>query len=103
MISSVAAIAKTPSAKASSRLVRIGLVSRSVADAAITTVWLDNPPLNVIGAEVHDVLTRALDDIRDETRVVVLRGAGERAFSAGADISGFKESEGGARRIQQLA
>jgi enoyl-CoA hydratase/carnithine racemase len=74
-----------------------------MADAAIKTVWLDNPPLNVIGSQIAETITSALDEIRDETRVVVLRGRGERAFSAGADISGFKDSDGGARRIQQLA
>jgi enoyl-CoA hydratase/3-hydroxyacyl-CoA dehydrogenase len=74
-----------------------------VADAAIKTVWFDNPPLNVIGSKIAGALTDALQEIGDETRVVVLRGTGERAFSAGADISGFKDSDGGARRIQQLA
>ena len=74
-----------------------------MADAAIKTVWLDNPPLNVIGSEIAEMLARALADIDDETCVVVLRGKGDRAFSAGADISGFKDSDGGARRLQQLA
>jgi len=74
-----------------------------VADAAIKTVWLDNPPLNVIGSEIAEMLARALGEIDDETCVVVLRGKGDRAFSAGADISGFKDSDGGARRLQQLA
>jgi enoyl-CoA hydratase/carnithine racemase len=73
-----------------------------MADAAIETVWLDNPPLNVVGAAIADTLTSALDELGD-TRVLVLRGKGDRAFSAGADISGFKDSEGGARRIQLLA
>jgi len=74
-----------------------------VADAAIKTVWFDNPPLNVIGAEIAATLDAALDDLGAATRVVVLRGKGDRAFSAGADISGFKDSDGGARRLQQLA
>jgi enoyl-CoA hydratase/3-hydroxyacyl-CoA dehydrogenase len=74
-----------------------------MADAAIKTVWLDNPPLNVIGSQIAETITSALDDIDDATRLVVLRGTGDRAFSAGADISGFRDSDGGARRIQQLA
>jgi len=74
-----------------------------VADAAIKTVWLDNPPLNVIGATVAETIAVALEEIADDTRVLVLRGAGEKAFSAGADISGFQESDGGARRLQRLA
>jgi enoyl-CoA hydratase/carnithine racemase len=73
-----------------------------VADAAITTVWFDNPPLNVIDTEIARALDRALDEL-GETRVLVLRGVGDRAFSAGADISGFQDSDGGARRLQQLA
>ena len=74
-----------------------------MADTAIKTVWLDNPPLNVIGAAIGATLTTALDELGDDTRVLVLRGKGDRAFSAGADISGFKDSEGGARSIQLLA
>jgi enoyl-CoA hydratase/carnithine racemase len=74
-----------------------------VADAAISTVWLDNPPVNAVGPAILEAVTRALETLDDRTRVVVLRGKGERAFSAGADIAGFKDSEGGARAIQQLA
>jgi enoyl-CoA hydratase/3-hydroxyacyl-CoA dehydrogenase len=74
-----------------------------VADAAIKSILLDNPPLNVIGPDIAAVLERELENIDGDTRVIVLRGAGDRAFSAGADVSGFKGSDGGARRIQQLA
>jgi len=74
-----------------------------VADAAITTVWLDNPPVNAVGPAIAKAITSALDALDEGTRVIVLRGKGERAFSAGADITGFKDSDGGARSIQQLA
>ena len=74
-----------------------------MADAAITTVWLDNPPVNAVGPPIAQAITSALDALEDSTRVVVLRGKGDRAFSAGADIGGFKDSDGGARSIQQLA
>ena len=74
-----------------------------MADAAIKTVLLDNAPLNVIGPDVAAMLEREFENLDSETSVVVLRGAGDRAFSAGADVSGFKGSDGGARRIQQLA
>ena len=74
-----------------------------MADAAIETVWLDNPPVNAVGPAVHDAISAALDGLSREARVLVLRGKGDRAFSAGADISGFKDSDSGARRIQQLA
>jgi cyclohexa-1,5-dienecarbonyl-CoA hydratase len=52
--------------------------------------WLtwDRPPLNVLDIALLKELDRQLDDCaRDATAdVVVLRGAGERAFSAGVDI-----------------
>jgi enoyl-CoA hydratase len=74
-----------------------------VADAAITTVWLDNPPVNAFGPAIAKAIMSALDALEEATRVVVLRGKGDRAFSAGADIAGFQDSDGGARTIQQLA
>jgi enoyl-CoA hydratase/carnithine racemase len=65
-----------------------------VMDATgIKTVWLDNPPVNAVDAGIIETLWRELDDdLGDATRVVVLRGKGERAFSAGADIAGFQRS-----------
>ena len=74
-----------------------------MADAAITTVWLDNPPVNAFGPAIAKAIMSALDALEEATRVVVLRGKGDRAFSAGADIAGFQDSDGGARTIQQLA
>src|ERR1700730_6725108 len=103
MISSVAAIANTPSAKASSREVSTAISVSAVADAAINTVWLDNPPVHAVGPTIAQASTGALGPLDESTRVIVLRGKGERAFSAGADIAAFKDSDGGARLIQQLA
>jgi enoyl-CoA hydratase/3-hydroxyacyl-CoA dehydrogenase len=55
----------------------------------IKTVWLDNPPVNAVNAGIIETLWSELESLDDEVRVVVLRGKGERAFSAGADIGGF--------------
>jgi len=74
-----------------------------VADAGIQTVWLDNPPVNAIGSTILDAIAGALEALDAGTRVVVLRGSGERAFSAGADIAGFQGQSGTARGIQQTA
>jgi enoyl-CoA hydratase len=52
----------------------------------VTTVWLDNPPVNAITAEVAAAVTAELEWIGPETRLVVIRGKGEKAFSAGADL-----------------
>ncbi len=55
----------------------------------IETVWLDNPPVNAVDAGIIETLWSAFENLGDDVRAVVLRGRGERAFSAGADITGF--------------
>jgi enoyl-CoA hydratase/carnithine racemase len=52
-------------------------------------VWLvlDRPPLNILSIEMLDQLSDALRDAaRQKPRLVVVMGAGERAFSAGVDV-----------------
>ncbi len=55
----------------------------------IKTVWLDNPPVNAVNAGIIETLWSELESLDDDVRAVVLRGRGDRAFSAGADIAGF--------------
>jgi len=55
----------------------------------IETVWLDNPPVNAVNSVITNALWDAFENLGDDVRAVVLRGRGERAFSAGADITGF--------------
>ncbi len=53
-------------------------------------LWLilDRPPLNILNIEMLDQLTAAMRDaIKDRPRLIVLTGAGERAFCAGVDIN----------------
>ena len=77
---------------------------------AVALVTIDNPPMNALSSALLEELEAEIDalDTDDAVRVVVLRGAGERAFVAGADIKEFpalRESaaEGGsARGIQKL-
>ena len=57
---------------------------------AVATVTVNRPKvLNALNAETVDALTAVLLDLRkdDEVRSVVLTGAGDRAFIAGADIA----------------
>lgn len=59
----------------------------------IATITLNRPEaLNAFSKEVIEEVLTAIEDIKaDETiRVVVLTGAGEKAFSAGADIKAMK-------------
>jgi enoyl-CoA hydratase len=55
----------------------------------IATITLNRPEaLNAFSKEVVEEILRALEDVENDenVRVVVLTGAGEKAFSAGADI-----------------
>ena len=48
---------------------------------------LDRPPLNILSIEMLDQLTSALRDaVKQKPRLIVVMGAGERAFSAGVDV-----------------
>jgi len=56
--------------------------------------WLTlNRPhvMNAMNTQMRDELWTAMEAVRDDpdTRVLIVRGAGERAFSAGADVSDF--------------
>ena len=60
--------------------------------AGIAWVTLNRPEvLNAINMRMRDALWEAMHAAQDDpdVRVVIFRGAGERAFSAGADISEF--------------
>jgi enoyl-CoA hydratase/carnithine racemase len=61
-------------------------------EGALATVSLDNPgKLNALTAAMWQALARTIGELSaDETlRCVVLRGAGNKAFAAGADIAEF--------------
>jgi enoyl-CoA hydratase len=55
---------------------------------AVALLTIDHPPVNVLSAAVLDALLAALERAGADpgARVVVLAGAAERAFAAGADI-----------------
>ena len=60
--------------------------------AAIVTI--DHPPMNALDLTTKEAIGevfKELDDRRQEIRVVILHGAGEKGFAAGADINTFLE------------
>jgi enoyl-CoA hydratase/carnithine racemase len=64
-------------------------------DQGIALLTLNRPDkLNALNYELIDRLSARLDAIErdDSVRVIILTGAGERAFSAGADIAEFAPS-----------
>jgi 3-hydroxypropionyl-coenzyme A dehydratase len=67
------------------------LVSYEVSDG-VATVMLDNPEKrNMLSGQMLAELVDAIKAARDseEVRAVVLTGAGDKAFCAGADLGGF--------------
>jgi len=78
----------------------------------VAVVTVDNPPMNQLSGALLEELEAEIDrlDGDEGTRAIVIRGGGERAFVAGADIKEFPalresaaSSEGGsARRIQKV-
>ena len=67
-------------------------------DGRVARVRIDNPPLNILTTDVREALFRCVHRLAEEggPDVVVLEGAGGRAFSVGSDIKSFPEDEVGA-------
>jgi len=66
-------------------------------DGRVATVTINRPDkLNALNADVRREFVAALDGLRtnDEVRVVIVTGAGDKAFVAGADIKEFAGRSG---------
>ncbi|WP_069807366.1 enoyl-CoA hydratase/isomerase family protein [Vulcanisaeta thermophila] len=67
-----------------------GSINLEVRDG-IGIITINNPPLNLITLEMRAELGRIVNEVsaRDDVKVVIFKGAGERAFSAGGDVVEF--------------
>ncbi len=85
----------------------------SERDGAVAVVTITNPPMNQLSSALLTELEAEIDrlDADEATRAIVLRGGGDRAFVAGADIKEFPAlreaaasaaEDGSARRIQRV-
>jgi enoyl-CoA hydratase/carnithine racemase len=60
----------------------------------IAIVTIDHPPMNALDVQTKEALADVfvkLDELKNDMRAVILTGAGEKAFAAGADIKAFLE------------
>jgi enoyl-CoA hydratase/carnithine racemase len=62
--------------------------TRCEVAGSVATAWLDHPPLNLICEEMKEELFGILDQLEADpgVRVVILTGAGTKAFCAGRDL-----------------
>jgi enoyl-CoA hydratase/carnithine racemase len=67
-------------------------------------ITLDRPPVNAVTVQLLEELLDALAALesRDETRCIVLTGAGSKAFCAGADLAGSGTQAHGNNRFRNL-
>jgi len=66
---------------------------RMELDSQIAVITIDNPPVNALNSEVMGGLNGILDQLAglSDIRAVIVTGAGEKAFVAGADIKQFPD------------
>jgi len=82
----------------------------TVLEDAVSLVTIDNPPVNALSSALLEELEAELDRLDNDqaVRAIVLTGAGERAFVAGADIKEFPglrevdDGSGPARRLHRV-
>jgi len=73
-------------------------------DGEIATVVLNRPQtLNAINSEMYQGLPALMDQLENDptVKVVIFRGAGEKSFASGADISEFERERSSAEDAQK--
>jgi 2-oxoglutaroyl-CoA hydrolase len=64
-------------------------------DGGIAEVIINKPPLNLITLEMRRDLGKIINELEgdDNVKVVIFEGAGDKAFSAGGDVTEFLNTE----------
>jgi enoyl-CoA hydratase/carnithine racemase len=69
-------------------------VARYEIRESVAVVTIDHPPMNALDVATKEEIAKIfveLDNRKQEIRAVILHGAGDKAFAAGADIKTFLE------------
>jgi len=72
----------------------------------IAIVKLNRPPMNPLSSKLFAELNKVVDELedREDVRVLILTGAGEKAFAAGADINEMKDLDlAGITRMNRIS
>jgi enoyl-CoA hydratase/carnithine racemase len=77
-------------------------------DDRVAVLTLDHPPVNAFSTDLLDDLEAAFDEAlaNDQVKVIVITGAGQMAFAAGADIkemASFAGPDGGERAMRFMS
>ena len=79
-----------PKKRRTARMIQTALIAVHL-EGDVAILCLNTPPLNLLNMPLYDALDRAIVAAQGEAgvRAIVLTGAGEKAFSAGADVKEF--------------
>jgi enoyl-CoA hydratase len=82
-----------------------GKILQSVVDGVGTVTFNNADKRNAMSLEMWEGFGRALAELRDDpaVRVVVLTGAGDKAFVSGADISQFEKERHNAQASEEYS
>jgi len=92
-------------AKTTEKSLADGKILKSVSDG-VGVVTFNNPDKrNAMSLEMWEGLGQALTELRDDAdvRVVILTGAGDKAFMSGADISQFEKTRHNAKAAEEYS
>ena len=70
----------------------------------VLVITIDRPPMNATNARLHWELTKIWGVVHDDpkTKVAVITGAGDKAFSAGGDLEWIASSVGDPKAIRNM-
>ncbi|MBO8171238.1 MAG: enoyl-CoA hydratase/isomerase family protein [Bacillaceae bacterium] len=62
-----------------------------IEEQGVGIIEVNSPPVNALDQQVLTELSGILDNVSNEAGVIIITGAGEKAFVAGADINEFPQ------------
>lgn len=70
----------------------------------IAVITINNPPANALNAEIFDTLHKMLTELdQDDTKVIIITGAGDKFFIGGANIKQFIGQDAkGAEKLSRI-